>query len=137
MIAIITGEFNILILRKYSLKICAISFGFWASYLKVYIHLPWIKTQQWKTPSFSSRSLLTRMSLIYWYYKNTVLRFVWYCLVFIQLNLKVVSIYPESTHSNEQHQHSKSLLPYHLGTSEQQEYIWGSPIFVKDIITPI
>ena len=27
---------------------------------------------------------LSRVSFLYWYYENTALRFVWYCLVFIQ-----------------------------------------------------
>ena len=30
------------------------------------------------------------MSLLYWYYKNTVFRFVWYRLVFIQLIFKFI-----------------------------------------------
>ena len=35
--------------------------------------------------------------------------FVWYCLVFIQLILKFISIYPASTHSNEQRHHLRTL----------------------------
>ena len=36
-----------------------------------------------------SWSLLSRMSALYWYYDNMVLRFVWYRLVFIQSIWKV------------------------------------------------
>ena len=32
----------------------------------------------------SLRSPLSWVSALYWYYKNTVFRFVWYCLVFVQ-----------------------------------------------------
>ena len=50
MIAILTGEFTMLILRKYGFKVCVISFGFYSDHYKVYIHLPYINTQI-RTPS--------------------------------------------------------------------------------------
>ena len=40
------------------------------------------------------------MSALYWYYKNTVLRFVRYRLVFDNLILKFISIYSTSAHSD-------------------------------------
>ena len=96
-IAIVTGEFTLLILQKYGFKVCVILFGFYSSRFKFYIRLPCINTQQQTTTPFSSWSPLSRVSLLYWYYKNTVLRFVWYSLVFIQLVLKPIYIYPAST----------------------------------------
>ena len=39
-------------------------------------------------------SPLSQVSALYWYRKNTVLRFVWYRLVFIQLILKVYIYLP-------------------------------------------
>ena len=93
--AIVTGEFNILILRKYGFKVCAILFGFYLSCFKVYINSPCINTQRQTTAQFSLWSPLSRVSLLYWYYENTVLSFVWYHLVFIQLIFKFISIYPE------------------------------------------
>ena len=60
MISVITGEFTILIPRKYGWKICAISFWLWSSYLKVYIHLPCINTQRWTTtPIFFVIAIVT------------------------------------------------------------------------------
>ena len=105
MIAIVTVEFTILILQIYGFKVCVILFGFWSSYLKVYIHLPFINTQRQTTASFSSWLPLSQASLLYWYYKNTFLRFVWHRFVFIRLILKFISIYPASIHSNKQQHH--------------------------------
>ena len=102
-IAIVTGEFTILILRKYGFKVCATSLGFWSSYLKVYINLTCINKQQQTASPFPSWWPLSRVSLLYWYCGNTVLRFVWHHLVFIRLILKFISIYPASIHSDKQH----------------------------------
>ena len=102
-ITIVTGKFTILILRKYGFEVCAILFGFWSYFLKVYIHLLCINTHRQTTTPFSLWILSSQESLPYWYYENTVLRFVWYRLVFIHLVFKFISIYPSSTHSNEQH----------------------------------
>ena len=66
-------------------------------------------TQQRTTTPFSSWSPLSRFSLLWWSYKNTVLRFMWYRLVFIQLIKKFISVYPASTHRDEQHHHLKSI----------------------------
>ena len=61
-IAIVTGEFTILILWKYRFKVCVISFGFYSFHFKVYIHLICINTQQRtrapfdKTSGISSRN---------------------------------------------------------------------------------
>ena len=46
MIAIVRGEFTILILNKYGLKVCVISFGFYSTHHKMYVHLPCINTHQ-------------------------------------------------------------------------------------------
>ena len=43
--AIFTDESTVLLLQKYVLKVCALSFVFWLWCLKVYIHLRWINTQ--------------------------------------------------------------------------------------------
>ena len=103
--AIVTGEFTTLILRKYSFKICMISSGFYSYHFKVYIHLPCINAQNLKTAPFYLLSPLSRVSLPYWSYKNTILRFVWYCLIFIHLILKLISIYSALTHNDEQQHH--------------------------------
>ena len=60
------------------------------------------------------------------YKNNTVLRFVWFSLIFIQLIIKFISIYPESSNSNKQQHHSTSLTCYHIATSEHQYCIMGS-----------
>ena len=39
-IAIVSGEFTMMILRKYVFQVCVISFDFYLSHYKVYIHLP-------------------------------------------------------------------------------------------------
>ena len=49
-ITIVTGEFTVLILQKYSFEVCVILFGFYSTHFKVHIHLPWINTQ-WRTTS--------------------------------------------------------------------------------------
>ena len=49
MIAIVTGEFTILILRKYGFKVYVILLGFYSSQFKVYINLPYINTQRQTT----------------------------------------------------------------------------------------
>ena len=100
-IVIVTGEFAILIIRYYGFKVCVILFGFHLSNFKVYIHWPLIDTKQQTTSPFSSWFTFSWVSLLYWYYENMVLRFVWYHLVFIQLILKWISIYLASTHSDE------------------------------------
>ena len=43
------GELNILILQKYGFKVCVISFCFYSTHFKVYIHLPYINTQRQTT----------------------------------------------------------------------------------------
>ena len=49
---------NYVVLRKYSFKVCVISFGFYSTHYKVYIYLPCIDTQWLKTaPLYSSRAL--------------------------------------------------------------------------------
>ena len=52
MIAIVTGEFTMLIILKYSFKVCVISFGFYLIHYKVYIYLPCLNTQQLTTAPF-------------------------------------------------------------------------------------
>ena len=104
-IAIISDEFTILILRKYGFKVCMILFGFYSSNFKVYIHLLCINTQRQTTAPFFWCLPLSRASLLYWYHKNKVLRFVWHFLVFIHLILKFISIYPALTHRDEKQHH--------------------------------
>ena len=91
-VAIATGEFTILILWKYGFKVCVILFGFYSSHFKVYIYLPCINTQWKTTKPFYLWLSLSHASLLYWYYENTVLRFVWYLLALIQIILKFISI---------------------------------------------
>ena len=52
MIAIVTGECNILILQKYGFKVCAISFSFYSIYFEVYIYSLCNNTQQRATSPF-------------------------------------------------------------------------------------
>ena len=118
------GLLYYVVLWKYSFIVCVISFGFYSTHYKFYIRLPCINTQQRTTEPvditrintqqrtttpFSSWSPSLRVSLLCWYYENTVLRFVWYRLVFIQLIINFISVYPASTHSNEQQHQSISL----------------------------
>ena len=112
-ISIVTGEFTILIIQKYVFKVCVISFGFYSSHFKFYIHLTCINTQRQTTAPFSLWLPLSRVSLLYWYYENTFLSFLWYRLVFIQLILKFIYIYPASTHSDKQQHHFLCGRHYH------------------------
>ena len=59
MIIIFTGEFTILILRKYAFKDCVIYFGFYSTHLKVYIHLPFISTQRKTTALFDNTPVIS------------------------------------------------------------------------------
>ena len=56
--AIVTGEFTILILQKYGFKVYMISFGFYSTNFKVYIHLPCISTQQQTTAPFDDTPVI-------------------------------------------------------------------------------
>ena len=136
-ITIVTGEYTVLLLQKHGFKFCTVLFGFWSSCLKVYIHLRCINTQKNRTTQFDSWSPLSQVNLLSWYYENAFLRFVWYRLVLIQLIIKFISIYPASTHSDEQHHHLKSLMSYHLATTKNQDCIRGQPIVVRDVVTLI
>ena len=57
---------------------------------------------------------------------NTVFRFVLYHLVFIQLIIKFISIYPESSHRDEQQHHLTSITSYHLVTDRTPRLYQGS-----------
>ena len=58
-VAIVTGEFTMLILRKYGFKVSVISFGFYSTYYKFYIHLPSINTQRWTTAPFNTTDVIS------------------------------------------------------------------------------
>ena len=53
------GKFTILILQKYSFKVCVISFSFYSTHFKVYIHLPCINTQQKTTAPFENTPVIS------------------------------------------------------------------------------
>ena len=114
-----------------------ISFGFWSSCLIVYIHLLCINTQWITTTLFSLWSSLSGVILLCWYNTNTVLRFVWFIFIFIQLIIKFIYIYPVSTHSNKQRIHLTSLASYHLATAKRRDCIRGQPIVVRETVTLI
>ena len=135
--AIVTHDCTVLLLQKYCLKVSVVSVGFWSSYLKFYIHLLCINTQERTTRTFSLWFPSSRVSLLWWYYANTVERFIWYCLVFIQLVIKLISIYPASTHNNEQQHHSTSHISYHIATTKRQDCIRGDPIVARGIVTMV
>ena len=80
-LAIVTNEYAVLLLWKYGLKVCVVSFGFWSSCLKVYIYLCCIKTHRWTTTPFYLWFPSSRVSLLCWYDTNKILRFVSYSLV--------------------------------------------------------
>ena len=42
----VTGKLTMLVLPNFGSKVCVISFGFYSTQYKVYIHLPCINTQQ-------------------------------------------------------------------------------------------
>ena len=48
-----------LILIKYSYKVCVISFGFYSTHYKVYIHLPCINTQRKTTEPFDMTHVIS------------------------------------------------------------------------------
>ena len=136
-IAIVTAEYTALLLQKYVFKVCAVSIAFWSSCLKLYIHLCYINTHQQTTSQFSLWLPLSRVSLLFWYNKNTVLRFVWYFLVCTQLIINSISIHPASTHSDKQQHHLTSLTSYHVFSAKRQDCIRGQLIIVRDLLTPI
>ena len=135
--SIVTGECTVLILPKYVEKVCALSFGFWSCCFKVYIHLRIINTQRGTTTPYYSWLSLSWISLLCWYYKYTLLRFVWYRLVFIQLIIKFVSIYPASKHRDKQQHHLTWLTSYHLVIADFRDCINGQPVVVREILTLI
>ena len=59
MIYTVTGEFTILILRKYRVKVCVISFGFYLSHFKVHVYLLRINTQRRKTAPFNNNTVIS------------------------------------------------------------------------------
>ena len=135
-VAIVTGECTILLLQQYIFKDCAVLSVFRSSCSKVNIHLLCINMQERTTTTFSLWSPSSRLRLISWYYKNTVLSFVWYRFVFIQIILTFVSLYPASTHSKEQQHDLTSLTSYHVAVAERWYFIRGCPIFVREIVSP-
>ena len=58
MIDIVTGELTILILQKYGFRVCVISFGFYSTHFKVYIHLTSIKKQRRTTAPFDNTPVI-------------------------------------------------------------------------------
>ena len=73
-IAIVTGECSVLVLQTYGIKVCAVLFGFWSSFLIIYSNLRCINTHRWTTTPIFLWSPLSEVSLLCWYYKNTVLK---------------------------------------------------------------
>ena len=65
------------------------------------------------------------------YSKNTVLRFTRFTLVFIQLIIKFIFIYPASSHSNKQQQYLTALISYNLATAKRPDCIRGQQINVR------
>ena len=61
-VAILTGELTMLIIKKYGFKVCAISFNFCFNHYKVYIHLPCINTQQQTTSSFDITHVISSIN---------------------------------------------------------------------------
>ena len=59
MIAIDTGEFTVLLLQKYGFKVRLISFGFYSTRYKFYIHLPCINTQRQTTAPFDNTPIIS------------------------------------------------------------------------------
>ena len=56
--AIVTGEFTLLILQKYGFKAYMILFGSYSTNFKFYIHLPCISTQQQLTSPFDDTPVI-------------------------------------------------------------------------------
>ena len=122
-LAVVTNEYTEFLLWEYGLKVCVVSFGYWSSCLKVYIYLRCINTHRWTTTPFYLWFPSSQVRLICWYYTNMMLRFVSYCLVFIQLIINCISIYLASTNSNEKHHHSISHTSYNLATAKLRDCI--------------
>ena len=134
-IAIVTNECTDFLPQKYGFKVCVVSFGFWSSCLKVYIRVCFINTQRWTATPFSLRLPFLWVSLICWYCASKVLRFVWNCLVFIQLVIKFISIYPASTHSDEHQKNLTAHTSYHLSIAKHWDCIRFQPMVVREIVT--
>ena len=92
-ITIVTGEFTILELWKYVFRFFVILFSFF------YLILKFISIYPESTHSDKQHHFLRDCHCHGWVhyilnYENTVLRFLWYRLVFIRLVLKFISVYP-------------------------------------------
>ena len=62
LIAIVTGECTILILQKYSFKVCLISFSFYSIRFKVYIYLLFINTQRQAKAPFEENPVISSIN---------------------------------------------------------------------------
>ena len=62
-IAIVTGECTMLILQKYGFKVCVISFDFYSTHYKVYIHLPCINSHRRTTAPFVITHVISSSNL--------------------------------------------------------------------------
>ena len=133
-IAIVTYKCTLFLLLKYGITFCAVSFGFWSYCLIVYINLHCINTAKNNNTIFIVIAIVTGECTML-YYENTVLSFVWFCLILIQLVIKFISIYPESSHRNEQQYHLIALTYYHQATAKLRGYIRGQKKFVREIVT--
>ena len=58
-IAIVRGEFTMLIQQKYGFKCCVFLFDFYSAHYKVYFYLPCINTQRQTTASFEITNVIS------------------------------------------------------------------------------
>ena len=133
-ITIVICECTVLLLLKYGITVCDFLFGFWSYCLIFYIHLCCINIQQWAT---TPSSLLLPSSQVSVLCCPTKYGFKVYVILFdlYSTHLKFISIYPASSHSNEQHYHLTALASYHLTTDKWLDFIMCQPIVVRSIIT--
>ena len=128
----VTNECTVMFLQRNSFRVCVVLFGFWSYCLKFYINLFCINTRLQTTTPFYLWFPSSQVSLLCCYYKSTVIRFVWYCFI-----IKVISIYPASTHYKEHQHHSTSHTWYNLATAKRRYSIRVQSIVVREITAPI
>ena len=96
-IAIIMGECTFLLPQKYVLMVCAVSFGFWSSCLKVYIHLWCINQTATKNKTIFFVILIFTGEFNMLILQKYGFKVCMTLIDFIQLIIKFISIYNEKT----------------------------------------
>ena len=128
-LSIVTNEYAILLLWKYGLKVCVVSFGFWSSFLKVYIYLCCINTHRQTTTPFYLWLQSSRVILICWYYTNTIK----VCVILLGFYSTQYKVYIHQPWINKQQWKTSpfNITHNHIATAKLRDCIRVQPIIVR------